>query len=246
MGHTFHDLNLQSRISSGEDSVEAIAERADKLSIDRIAICDYLTGHDDLDNLKDAIDDVEADVDIHPGIKIRADDERELKDKLSAFRDHVDVVTVHGGDVDINRAACEDPRVDILSHPEFKRKDSGIDHVIAKQAYRNKVAIELNFGSILKTYGKLRSQIMNNMGRNIRLADKYDTRLILNSGARRVEEMRSPRDTIGFAYCMGLKRSETFKLVEKNPAQILHRAEDARSDDQVRPGVEVEDDGGDD
>ncbi|MDY6770449.1 MAG: RNase P subunit p30 family protein [Candidatus Nanohaloarchaea archaeon] len=240
MAHTFHDLNIQSALSSGDDPPEEIAARAETLELNRIAISDYLTDHEHYEELASKIDDIETDVDIHTGVKIRADDPKELNDKISAFRDRVDVVLVHGGDVPINRAACEDGRVDILAHPEFKRKDSGIDHVLAKKAASNRVAIELNFKSVLKTYGKLRSQIMNHMQRNIRLAEKYNAPMVLCSGARRVEEMRHPRDMAGFANCMGLDLSDAFDLVEKHPRQIIQRVEEAHSDEQVRPGVEVE------
>jgi ribonuclease P/MRP protein subunit RPP1 len=242
MAHTFHDLNIQSGLSTGDDSISDIIDQAEALEIDRIAITDYHTGHDDIRDLEDRIDDLETDVDVHPGVKVRADDRKELNDKIAAFRDHVDVVVVHGGEVEINRAACEDPRVDVLAHPEFKRKDSGIDHVIAKEAAKNRVSIDISFKSVLKTYGRVRSQIMNHMQRNIRLAQKYNAPLILTSGARRVEEMRRPRDLVGFGTCLGIELSDAFDLVEKHPADILQRAEAIREGDQEQPGVEVEDD----
>lgn len=236
MARTLHDLNIQSSISTGEDDIETIIERAEALDIDRIAICDYVKSTEDIEKQKDAIEAVETDIDVHPGVKIRADDDQELHNELSQFRDHVDVVAVQGGDSNINRAACEDTRVDILSNPEFKRKDSGIDHIIAKKAHQNKVAIEISFGSVLKTYGKLRSQIMAHMRRNIRLADKYEASLIINSGARRIEEMRDPRDMLGLGVSLGLSLSDAFETVEKTPAQILSRAEQVKQQDS--PGLE--------
>ncbi|MCJ7428912.1 MAG: hypothetical protein MUP66_00805 [Candidatus Nanohaloarchaeota archaeon QJJ-5] len=236
MARTLHDLNIQSSISSGEDDVATIIQRAETLGIDRIAICEYAHEIDDIDTLKNAIDATDTSIDVHPGVKIRADDDQELHNKLSQFRDEVDVVTVQGGDSDINRAACDDTRVDILSNPEFKRNDSGIDHVIAKKAHNNRVAIEINFGSVLKTYGKLRAQIMAHMRRNIRLADKYEASLIINSGARKIEEMRNPRDMVGLAVSLGMSLSDAFETVEKTPARILNRAK--QTEKQERPGLE--------
>jgi len=242
MAHTFHDLNIQSSLSTGDDSISDIIDQAEALAIDRIAITDYHTDHDSIRDLEDRIDALETDIDVHPGVKVRADDRKELNDKISQFRDHVDVVVVHGGEVEINRAACEDPRVDILAHPEFKRKDSGIDHVIAKEAAKNRVALDISFKSVLKTYGRVRSQIMNHMQRNIRLAQKYNTPLTITSGARRIEEMRRPRDMVGFGTCLGIKLADAFDLVEKHPANIIQRAEAVREGNQERPGIEVEDD----
>lgn len=236
MSRTFHDLNVQSALSTGEDDVEIMIKRADSLDINKMAICDYARELNDIEELRSAIDDIETDIDVHSGVKIRAENEEELHNKLSQFRDNVTVVAVQGGDSDINRAACEDTRVDILSNPEFKRKDSGIDHVIAKKAHQNNVALEINFGSILKTYGKLRSQIMTHMRRNVRLADKYEAPMIINSGARRVEEMRKPRDMLGLGVSLGMSLSEAFKTVEKTPAKIINRAK--QTQERERPGLE--------
>lgn len=241
MAHTFHDANVQSAISSGRSSVQEMAERADVLDIDHLVIADYLTDLDDLSRLEDAIGEAEADVDLHTGVKIRADEKKELHDKISLFRDHVEVVSVHGGSSEINRLAAEEKRVDILCHPEFKRHDSGIDHVIAKTAGKNQVAIEIDFRSVLTTYGKLRAQIMHGQRRNVRLARKFDVPVVLCSGARHVSEMRKPRDMIGLATGLGIELSEAFKLVEGVPRAILQRYEEATDEDQVRPGVTIED-----
>ncbi|MCJ7450312.1 MAG: hypothetical protein MUP58_01075 [Candidatus Nanohaloarchaeota archaeon QJJ-9] len=242
MAHTFHDLNIHSKAGEGKNSVEEIAERAELLDIDRIAICNTLNGYHEVEELKNSIGELDTTVNVHPGVRIKAEDTKELKDQLSAYRDSVDVIVVDGGDEDINRAACEDSRVDILSHPEYKRKDQGIDHVIAKKAAKNRVAIEINFRTVLNTYRKVRSQIMHHMKQNVKLARKYHAPLILNSGAKRIEELRKPRDTVGFACSLGLNLSEAFKLVEGNPAQIIQRATETHSENQVRPGIEVEKD----
>lgn len=241
MGHTFYDLNVQTSIASGRSTVEEMVRRAEKLDIDHLGFCDYLTDIDQLAELKEAMDAVETDIDLHHGVKVRADDKQELHDKVSLFRDSVEVVAVHGGDSEINRLAAEDKRVDVLCHPEFKRHDSGVDHVIAKAAANNRVAIELNFRSVLQTYGKLRANIMHGQRRNIRLASHFDAPLILNSGAQAVEDMRKPRDMVGLATSLGVNLGDAFTLVEGVPRAILQRYEEATDDDQVRPGVTIED-----
>ena len=81
-------------------------------------------------------------VEILQGVEIKAKNPDELRRMVDRFRDMADIIIVAGGELDINRAACENPKVDILSTPEKQRRDSGIDHVMAKLAAENKVAID--------------------------------------------------------------------------------------------------------
>ncbi|MCE5214070.1 MAG: ribonuclease P, partial [Methanobacterium sp.] len=78
-------------------------------------------------------------IELYQGVAIRAKNPEEMKNKVGKFRKEADVILVYGGDQKINRAACEDPRVDIIAQPYRKRRDCGINHVIGKKAAENRV-----------------------------------------------------------------------------------------------------------
>ena len=84
-------------------------------------------------------------------MEIQAKNPADLKKQVQKFRDNVDVILVHGGDLKINRAATEDPRIDILNHPYRSRYDGGINHVLAVKAAENKVSMEINLKYFLVT-----------------------------------------------------------------------------------------------
>ena len=128
----FYDLNVQSKMSGGENTVQELADFAKRLGYSGIVICDNFQGLEKLEELKDEIASLNTDLEVYAGVKIQAKTVSEMKEILTRVRDKVVVVTVAGGDYSINRAACEDPRVDILSHPEFGRFDSGLK-IFAKQ-----------------------------------------------------------------------------------------------------------------
>ena len=71
---------------------------------------------------------------IKVGLEIQARNPADLKKQVQKYRDKVDVILVHGGDLKINRAATEEPRIDILCHPYRNRYDGGINHVLAVKA----------------------------------------------------------------------------------------------------------------
>lgn len=243
MVRQFYDLDIQSDGSAGEDDVQALAERAERLGFDGIAVSDYVAGPDDVDRLAQAIDAADAGLDIHLGAKLRPEDAEDLDGMLQQVRERVEVVIVHGGDAAINRAATEDTRVDVLAHPEKERTDAGLDHVMVKQAAENRVAIQLTLSQLLETYGKVRGHILAHMRRNVRLCDHFGTPVIASSGAQSVWQLRAPRELAAFPRILGLDVEDGFDTVSTVPRRILERAEEVTSDGFIRPGVEVTSDG---
>jgi ribonuclease P/MRP protein subunit RPP1 len=90
---------------------------------------------------------------IFRGVEIRAGNANELRRGIDRFRDRVNVLAVHGEDEVINRAACEDSRVDILAHPQ-EDKSPGINHIIARLAADHGVAIEFSLTRSCATKGE--------------------------------------------------------------------------------------------
>ncbi len=240
MARTFYDLDIQSDRSAGEDGVQALVERAERLGFDGIAVSDYVAEADDIDATAEAIAEVDTALDVHLGAKLRPEDPEEMKDMLRRFRDRVEVVVVHGGDAGVNRAATEDTRVDVLAHPERGRTDPGLDHVMVKQAAENTVAIQIALSQLLETYGKVRSHVLSHMRRNIRLCTHFDAPVIASSAAQSVWQLRAPRELAAVPRILGLGVEDGFDTVSTVPRRIVERAEQVTSEEFVRPGVEVE------
>ncbi|MDY6762064.1 MAG: RNase P subunit p30 family protein [Candidatus Nanohaloarchaea archaeon] len=239
MDRQFYDIDIQSDRSAGDDTVADIAARANRLGFDGIAVSDYVAEEDDIEQVAQAVAQVQADIDIHLGAKLKPEDPEDLGDMLRRFRDMVEVVVVHGGDAAVNRAATGDPRVDVLAHPENDRTDAGMDHVMVKQAAENNVAVQLNLRQLLETYGKVRSHILSHMRQNVRLADHFDAPLIVSSGATSVWQLRAPRELAAFPRVLGRDVEHSFDTVSTVPRRILERAEQVTQDEFIRPGVEV-------
>lgn len=163
-----------------------------------------------------------------------ADDWGELKRKINQKREKADVLVFKGGDENLNRKAAGDTRVDILLHPEKNRKDSGINHVIAKEAAENNVAIGLDFKQ-LNTSKKIRSHILNHWRRNLMLCEKYNAPYLITTRAGSKYELRSPKDLKSIVRSLG---HHGIKSISKNPEKILDRAEKAKKNEYIRPGME--------
>ncbi len=167
-------------------------------------------------------------------VLLEAEDWGELKQKIGSSREKADVLVFLGGNEELNRKAAGDSRVDIILHPERGRKDSGINHVIAKEASENNVAIGFDFQQLV-TGGKTQTHILSHWRRNLKLCEKYNTPYIITSGAREKYDLRAPRDLESIINSLGY---EGRKAVSDYPSRILERAGKVDENGFVRPGVE--------
>lgn len=221
-------MNLQERFSMNKLFFDLhvhdirLADEAKRLGYSGVSIIHYLKNQDHakLDNIRK----IEPDFSIFSGIEIFAKNPEDLKKRIQKFRDKVDVLMVNGGNVKINRAACEDPRVDILTHPYKNRRDSGINHITAKKASQNDVAIELSINSIIKTRLSGRAKILSQFRQILKLQRKFGFPLIITSNAHSIYDLRTPGDIIAFAGCFGMTSDEIRDSLSKNPLNIIERS----------------------
>jgi ribonuclease P/MRP protein subunit RPP1 len=228
----FHDLHVH---SIGE-SAEQFAVMAKQLGYSSICISEYFKNQQK--ELQKEFQRVEEKTGMRIYLGFEAKSVGELA-KLAGIRRQFDVLLVHGGDLKLNRAACETPEVDILTHPEFGRADSGLNHVLAKAAAENDVAIEVNFRNILVNEGKSRARIVANISQNVTLARKFGAPLVLCSGAVSPWEMRDPMAMVSMAMQVGLGQKEAKDSATKVPEMILKNSYERKSKNWVMPGVKI-------
>jgi len=145
-----------------------------------------------------------------------------LKDTIRRYRKKVNVLCIHGGDERINRIACEDPRVDVLSHPECPDK-CGLNHVLARSAAKNNVAIGFDLCSIIQKKSGSRSRALSFMAKNLSLLRKYNVAALITSNAHSIYELRAPRDMMALAGLFGMTKEEAFSGLSTAPWAIIER-----------------------
>jgi|SRR3989344_6486496 len=210
----FYDLHAHSNMSIGENSVEEMADMARQLGFSGIGIVRYYS------EKMEPLPKVEG-IDIVSSVMMKASNPEEMKKAVRAVREKAEIVMVHGGDYAVNRSACENPMVDILCHPELGRRDSGLDHICAKAARENGVAVEINFREILESHRKNRAYVMSSIKRNVKLLVKYETRIVSTSGAVTKWGMRPGRDIAALANLMGMDLGAAIASVSDVQEEIV-------------------------
>ena len=196
-----------------------LAREAKRLGYNGIALIQSSKNYNKPDNLP-----IEDDFKIWSGVEIYAKNPEDLRKKVQKFRQSNNVLIVNGGDIKVNRAACEDPRVDIVAHPYKNRRDSGINHVLAKKASENNVAIELSINSLIKTRLSTRAKILSQFRQILKLYRKFNFPLIITSNAYSRYDLRTPEDITALAGCLEMTHNEIIDSLSKNPMDIIERS----------------------
>lgn len=234
----FYDLHVHSAFSGGESSIGQLAETAHMLGYSGFCFSAYYTGDDQIKRLQEEIERARQRTKVEIYLGFEARDAKEI-DRLSAIRKRFDVLLVHGGDLEVNRKAVETPEVDILTHPELNRNDSGMNDVLMRLAARNDVAVEVDFREVANAGRSSRAKILRNVAQNVWLAKKAKAPIIVCSGAISHYELKDPQVLVSFASQMGLDLREAKDSLSKVPEAGLEESRKRRGQGWVMPGVKV-------
>ena len=155
------------------------------------------------------------------GINILSANSNEIRKITNKYRDKTNYISCLGGDLKINRQVCENYRIDVLSRPYYKRRDSGMNHVLAKEAARNNVAIELCFRDILNNYLRYRANVISSFKEILMFHRKFKFPLILTTDSKSVYDIRSARDIVSFFKSIGFTDKEIYNGFYFYPKQII-------------------------
>ena len=201
----FFDLNIKG--NSFENNLK-VAEQASKYGWDHINFSYNQNEYSNALNFKnELVDEIEG-LSIDYTLEIKSDNINEIRKIVNKFRNKSSCISVIGGDLKVNRATVENIKIDILSRPYLKNYDGGINHILAKEAVKNNVAIELCFNDVLKSYLSYRAKVISNFKDIYTLYRKYDFPLVLSSRAESIFDIKTTHDFIAFFKQTGLSDDE--------------------------------------
>lgn len=202
----FFDLNVKG--SSLENNVK-LARQASEYGWEHINFSynqnDFKNALNLSDELKDNLKDI---ITFNYTLEIKSTNINEIRKAVNKFRNNALCISVIGGDLKVNRAVLENVKIDVLSRPYLKRYDSGLNHILAKEALKNNVAIELCFEDILKSYLAPRAKIISNFRDIYTLYRKFDFPLILSSRAESLFDVKTTQDFVSVFKQTGLSEDE--------------------------------------
>ena len=132
------------------------------------------------------------------------------------------LIYVQGGNLRVTRFAIES-KVDAIISPELGRKDNGLDHVLARLAAKNEVAIGFSLAPLLRTTPYEKANILKFMIKNWKLVNKYKAPRFLTSSAESKWEVRSPKDLMSLGIALGMEIPQAKSSLSFYPERILKK-----------------------
>jgi len=215
-------------------------------TVARLALTAREYGYDGLvvRNHGDALTDYDADriseeygIDVVDGVEIRAADPARASGFVGNHRDHRTIVAVHGGSVEMNRFAVEQPAVDVLAHPMVD--DGDFNHVLAKAAAKNNVHVELSLARVLRSGGGERVQALRDLRKLRELLGDADAPFVVSADPGNHLQFRAPRELRALGEVLGFGPD----VIETGLAawgELAERNRERASDAFVEPGVRID------
>jgi ribonuclease P/MRP protein subunit RPP1 len=217
----------------GESTVARLALTASEYGYDGIVV----RNHGDSPASYDPREIAETyDIDVVPGVEIRADDPSRASGFVGAHREETTIVAVHGGDPAMNRFAVEQPAVDVLAHP--MAGDGDFNHVLARKAATNGVRVEVSVRPVLHRAGGQRVRALQNLRKLWEILDQYDTPYVVSVDPRSHLDLRAPRELQALGDVVEMTPDDIEAgLVEWR--RLAERNRERTSETFVEPGVRV-------
>jgi ribonuclease P/MRP protein subunit RPP1 len=174
----------------GDSSVRRMALEAKALGFDRLVAADTPSG-------------VFYGIEIYSGILIRDTAIRDLTNRIKRERNNKAVVSVQAGDNGFNRSVINLKGVHILRGLHSADKNA-FDHVAAKMASDNRVAIDLDLSPLISGRGFTRQRAMHRYRDILVLERRFEFPVTLSSHARSILDMRAVREIAGLCSLLGM------------------------------------------
>lgn len=142
-------------------------------------------------------------------------DEKEARRIIDSLKGKNKIIAVLGRDNLFNRRAIEKLKIDYLVSPErglkkdsLKQKDSGINHVLAKEACKKNISIVIDMGDLynLEDFEKIKR--IGRMIQNIKICRKYKCNIKIASLSKLKEGIFDKISRIAIGKSLGMSSSQ--------------------------------------
>ena len=176
------------------------------------------------------------DIDVVDAAEIVAEDPSTAAGAVGNYRPDHTLVVVRGGSDRMNRFAVEQERVDVLSQPFAG--DGDFNHVLAKAARDNNVAVEFNLGTVLRTEGGKRVRKLQQLRKLREIIDHYETPFVVSATPTSHLQLRAPREIRAVGEAVGFE-GKTLPAGLAEWGEIATRNRTRQSESFVAPGVRI-------
>lgn len=142
--------------------------------------------------------------------------ENEARKIIDSIKCKKKIIAVVGGDSIFNRRAIETLKINYLVSPErglkkdgLKQRDSGLNHIIVKEAVKKDVVIVIDFREVSKLKGKMKALRLSRIIQNIKICRKAKCLIKIASFARTKEDVVDEKGLKSFGVSLGMSSEQS-------------------------------------
>ncbi|MFB6136016.1 MAG: RNase P subunit p30 family protein [Halobacteriaceae archaeon] len=174
-------------------------------------------------------------VDVVAGAEVVAEDPTRASGHVGNLRPKYTVLCLRGGTPALNRFAVENRRVDVLTRP--MTGDGDFNHVLARAAAENGVAVEVRLAPVLRSAGGPRVRAVQRLRKLRDLLVQYDAPFVVSADPERHLGVRAPRELVAVGEQVGLD-AEFVREGLREWGAVAERNRHRLSGEFISPGVE--------
>jgi len=232
----FVDLHLAPKIKD-ENRVRRLSARASELNYKRVGI-PAPPGNDKQFILK-LRGNATSNMDLVSRVDLTCSNPKSLLKSLRRVRRKFEVVAVTCLTKSVARQAAKDHRVDLVNFPYTDLKRRFFDKAEAELASNSSCALEIEMNPLLTLPANLLVPLLRALRQEVRIAEKFDVKIVLSSGVNDVLLMRHPYDYVSLARLFDLDKESALNSFSEIPNSIIERNRRKLGPDYVAPGVYV-------
>ncbi len=184
---------------NGDSSVRRFALEAAALGFDSLVAFDTPSA-------------IYGDVEVQRGLFIQNAGMKDVIAQVKRVNDPVTVVSVRAGDAGFNRGVVGLKGVHILRGIHAAEKNA-FDHVTAKMAADNRVAVDIDLSCLISARGILRQKAIQRYRDVMVLEQRFEFPLTLSTYARSVLDLRAVREISGLCTLLGMDLPDVEKAL---------------------------------
>ena len=235
MSKQFADLHLYNIFTFGQNNPLEFIKRAFELGYKYIAFVHFNKVSKELiKEYKRLCADYGIDYVIRVDLEISNNIPR-IKRFLRKYRKDYEIIVARPRSIEAARFSARDRRIDVIY---FDDKAPKFDSIQAKVMKENEKFLELTFRELLCK--EIRERTIKKYLRIINLAVENKLKIIVSSGARCINEMRSPRDLAAcFTILFKIPVNKPYELTSENPISLIEKNRFKLSRNFIMPGIEI-------
>lgn len=175
---------------NGDTSVRRFASEAAALGFDSLVAIDTPPG-------------TYGGMEVRSGVILRDRPVRDIVNYVKRFRGTDTVVSVNAGDAGFTRAVIGIKGIHILRGIHAADK-TAFDHVTAKMAADNRIAVDIDLSVITMMRGIARQRAIARYRDVLVLEERFEFPLTVSTGARSVLDLRAVREITGLCSLLGM------------------------------------------